>query len=88
MEARKDEEEGVDVTDSIVFVARACSFFSALAPRALPPSFGSDPVCTRLPYGSPNSGKSPRRNPPHFLFILAVNPSNLAPNLETSGFPF
>ena len=88
MEARKDEGEGVDAADSLVFVARVYSFFSALAPRALPPSFGSDPACTRLPYGSPNSGKSPRRNPHRFLYILAADPSNLAPNLETFGFPF
>ena len=38
MEPKKDEEEGVDAADSIVFVVRVCSFFSALAPRALPPS--------------------------------------------------
>ena len=48
MEAKEDEEEGVDVADSIIFVARVCSFFSALAPRALPPL--SAPIwCLKAP---------------------------------------
>ena len=88
MEAKKDEEEGVDAADSIVFIARVYSFFLALAPRALPPSLAPIQRAHGFLTALQTLGKSPLRNPHRSLFILAANPSNLAPKLETPSFPF
>ena len=65
MEAKKDEEEGVDVADSIVFVARVRSFFSALAPRALPPSLA--PI--RRAHGFLTALQTPRKVPEETLIV-------------------
>ena len=78
----------MDAADSIVFVARVAPssrlslrglFHLILAPIRRAHSF-------RTAVQTP--GKVPRRNPQRFLYILAADPSRLAPNLETFGFPF